>query len=114
MLSGRFSISNSLHRPAVSRSFFWITVTSIFLILSIGNHLAEAQTDQTLKDYTQWALPKAAKARLGKGGINALQFSPDGTKLAVGSNIGVWVYDVKTGKEVSLFPGRVPIPRFFD
>ena len=66
---------------------------------------AEAQTDETLKDYTQWALPKEAKARLGKGGINAMQFSPDGTQLAVGSNIGVWLYDVETGKEISLFAG---------
>ncbi len=84
---------------------FWIIVTSIFLILSIGNHLAEAQTGQTLKDYSQWTLPKEAKARLGKGGISVLQFSPDGTQLAVGGDIGVWLYDVKTGKEISLFPG---------
>ena len=92
--------------PSSSKPFiFWITVTSIFLILSIGNHLAEAQTDQILKDYTQWALPKAAKARLGKGGISVLQFSPDGTHLAAGGDIGVWVYDVRTSKEVSLFPG---------
>ena len=67
--------------------------------------VAEAQTDETLKDYTQWALPKEAKARLGKGGISVLQFSPDGTQLAAGGDIGVWVYDVQTGKEVSLFPG---------
>ena len=84
---------------------FSIIVTFIFLILSIGNHLAEAQTDQTLKDYAKWALPKEAKARLGKGGINVLQFSPDGTKLAAGGDIGVWLYDVQTGKEISLFPG---------
>ena len=43
-------------------------------MLSIGNHLVEAQTDETDKDYTKWELPKAAKARLGKGGINALQY----------------------------------------
>ncbi len=66
---------------------------------------AEAQTDETLKDYTQWALPKEAKARLGKSGINVLQFSPDGTQLAVGSKIGIWLYDVETGKELSLFEG---------
>ena len=65
----------------------------------------ETQTEETVKDWTQWALPKNAKARLGKGGINALQFSPDGTQLAVGSYIGVWLYDVETGKEMSMFPG---------
>ena len=63
------------------------------------------QTEETVKDWTQWELPEKAKARLGKGWINAIQFSPDGTQLAVGSGIGVWLYDVNTGKEISLFPG---------
>ncbi len=67
--------------------------------------IAEAQGDKIVTDYTQWELPEKAKARLGKGWINAIQFSPDGTQLAVGSSIGVWVYDVSTGKEISLFPG---------
>ena len=68
--------------------------------------ISEAQADEIAEDWTKWELPKAAKARLGKGGINAMQFSPDGMLLAVGSNIGIWLYDVKTGKEVSMFPGR--------
>ena len=67
--------------------------------------VAEAQSDDTVKDYSQWELPKEAKARFGKGGINAIQFSPDGTQLAVGTNIGVWLYDVETGEEKSLFTG---------
>ena len=67
--------------------------------------ITEAQADEITEDSTKWHLPIAAKARLGKGGINVMQFSPDGTLLAVGSNIGVWLYDVKTGKEISLFPG---------
>ena len=73
--------------------------------------IAEVQAEETVKDrtpmedWTKWELPKAAKARLGKGGIRAMQFSPDGSQLAVGSNIGVWLYDVQTGKELALFPG---------
>ena len=67
--------------------------------------VAEAQGDNIVEDYTKWELPKAAKARLGKGGIDVMQFSPDGALLAVGSSIGVWLYDVKTGKEISMFPG---------
>ena len=67
--------------------------------------VAEAQSDETDKDYSQWELPKEAKARFGKGGINAIQFSPDGTQLAVGTNIGMWLYDVETGEEKSLFTG---------
>ena len=67
--------------------------------------VAEAHADELFDDYTKWKLPKEAKARLGKGGINVLQFSPDGTQLAVGSNIGIWLYDAKTGKEIDMFPG---------
>ena len=67
--------------------------------------VAEAQADETVDNYSQWELPKAAKTRLGKGGINDMQFSPDGTQLAVGTDIGVWLYDIKTGKELSFFAG---------
>ena len=72
---------------------------------NVSASVAEAQSDEIDKDYSQWELPKEAKARLGKGGINVIQFSPDGTQLAVGSNIGVWLYDVETGEEKSLFTG---------
>ena len=71
----------------------------------VSASVAEAQLDDTVKDYSQWALPKEAKARFGKGGINEIQFSPDGTQLAIGSNIGIWLYDVETGEEKSLFKG---------
>ncbi len=63
------------------------------------------QEDGTVKHYSQWRLPKHARARLGKGRIYVMQFSPDGTQLAVGSAIGIWLYDVHTGKEFHLFPG---------
>ena len=66
---------------------------------------AEVESAETGTDYSKWELPKAAKMRLGKGGINNMQFSPDGTQLAVGNDIGIWLYDVKTGKEIALFPG---------
>lgn len=89
----------------ITRAIATSTIAVALLMLSIGNHPVDGQTDATVKDYAKWELPKVAKARLGKGGINAIQFSPDGSQLAVGSNIGVWLYDVRTGKEVSLFAG---------
>jgi len=67
--------------------------------------VSEAHADEIVDDYTKWQLPEAAKARFGKGGINALQFSPDGTQIAVGSNIGIWIYDIQTGKEIAMFAG---------
>ena len=63
------------------------------------------QEDGTVQHYSQWRLPKHAKARLGKGRVYVMQFSPDGSQLAVGSAIGIWLYDVNTGKEFHLFPG---------
>ena len=52
---------------------------------------------------TKIGLPEGAIARLGKGGINLMRFSPDGTRLAVGTDVGVWLYDVPDGKETALF-----------
>ena len=64
-----------------------------------------ADKKNTMENYPQWNLPQKAEARLGKGGMGAIQFSPDGTQLVVGSGIGVWIYDVETGNEISLLPG---------
>ena len=76
------------------------TVTSLILfILSSSNVLAQ--------DYTQWGLPEGATARLGKGSIREIQFSPDGTRLAVASPIGIWIYDTQTYQEVALFTGHM-------
>ena len=66
----------------------------------------DAQKEETVKDYTQWELPNKAKKRLGKGRIREMQFSPNDKQLAVGTEIGVWMYDVETGQEISLLPGR--------
>lgn len=39
------------------------------------------------QDYPQGNLPEGAKVRLGKGSINDIKFSPDGTRLAVASTL---------------------------
>lgn len=41
-------------------------------------------------------IPDGAIARLGKGRLFDLQYSPDGTRLAVATSAGVWVYDTIT------------------
>ena len=41
-------------------------------------------------DVTTWALPDGAIARLGRGCVHDMAFSPDGEYLAVGSRIGLW------------------------
>ena len=58
------------------------------------------------QDYTQWKLPEGATARFGKGGINEIAYSPDGSRLAVANHIGIWIYDAHTGGEVTLLTGH--------
>ena len=55
---------------------------------------------------SQWHLPEGAKARLGKGTINEIQYSPDGTRLVVAGGIGIWLYDTATHREVALLTGH--------
>ena len=54
------------------------------------------------EDYTRWGLPEGAKARIGKGTFTDMQLSTDGTRLAIASSAGVWLYDVSTGDEIAL------------
>ena len=54
------------------------------------------------QDYTQFSLPEGAIARLGKGKLGQIHFSPDGRVLAVSSSIGIWFHDPQTGKELDL------------
>lgn len=61
------------------------------------------------EDYTRWELPDGAKMRLGKGHIKSYQFSPDNTRLAVMSSIGIWLYDVQTGKALKLLAGHTDV-----
>ena len=46
------------------------------------------------------------KVRFGKGTVNQINYSPDGTKLAVASSIGIWIYDAQTGKQLHLYTGH--------
>lgn len=58
------------------------------------------------QEYTaRWNLPDGAKARLGRGKLNNTIFSPDGSRAALSTSIGIWVYDVHTNETVSLFTG---------
>ena len=65
-----------------------------------------------VQDYTKWHLPEGAKLRLGKGYINDITYSPDSSRLAVASSIGIWIYDAETGEELDLFTGHTgPVER---
>ena len=86
------------HEPMKSTQFSILTVLVIFGLFSLN---AFAQ------NYTQLSLPEGAKARLGKGSISGdIAYSPDGTRLAVASSIGIWLYDTVTDQEVALLTGH--------
>ncbi len=55
-------------------------------------------------DYRMWHLPDGAMARLGKGTLRDIAFSPVGQYLAVASGIGVWIYEVATSRALMLIP----------
>ena len=63
------------------------------------NSVAAAPCSVAGNDVTTWALPEGAVARLGRGGIRDMAFSPDGQYFAVASAIGLWLYELPT-----LFP----------
>ena len=65
-------------------------------------------TTSFAQDFTQWSLPDGARARLGKGKIYDLTYSPDGTRFAVASGAGVWIYDAATPEELSLLSISIP------
>ena len=61
------------------------------------------------QDHIKWSLPTNVKIRIGKGIVRKLKFSPDGTRLAVASSIGTWIYDAYTGKELGLYTGHTSL-----
>ena len=61
------------------------------------------------QDYTQMNLPDGAIARFGKGEIAEIKYSPDGTRLAVASGIGVWIYETSTYQEIDLLTGHAAL-----
>ena len=78
----------------------------LLLILTVLFTIFAVAPNTFAQDYTTWHLPEGAKARLGKGWITEIAYSPDGTRLAVASSIGIWIYDAETGEELDLLSGH--------
>lgn len=54
------------------------------------------------QDYTQIGLPEGAITRFGKGYINDIAYSPDGSRLGIATSIGMWLYDTSTDTPLNL------------
>ena len=76
------------------------------LTLSTSAPVSVAQ----LQDYSKLNLPDGAIVRMGKGSVSyddrGIAFSPDGSRLAVATSIGIWLYDVETFDEIALLTGH--------
>ncbi len=69
-------------------------IACLLIVAFLPNSLAQ--------EYTQWHLPEGAIVRLGKGKIKDVESSPNGTLLAVATDIGIWIYNAHTDAEIAL------------
>ena len=82
-----------------------LTRISLAFIIIISFIIFNVNAD----DFSTWELPEGAVMRLGKSRISGnFAFSPDSTRLAVASEIGIWIYDVQLDKpkELMLLTGH--------
>ena len=86
-----------------------IFVVRFVIILAIAPLTGFTQTHENSIENLQWYLPEGTIARLGKGTVNGITYSPDGTQLVVTSSIGLWVYDAQTYEALTLFTGHTDI-----
>ncbi len=66
------------------------------------NHMQPTSDENYFENY----LPEDAIARFGKGYVFDMQYAPDGSKFAVASTIGIWIYDTQTWEERNLLTGH--------
>ena len=72
----------------------------------VSASVTDAEPKETDVDYSQWQLPEDAKFRLGKSKLHDIKYTPDGNRIAVATDIGIWIYDAQTGKELALLTGH--------
>ena len=82
------------------------TIVSVLSMLFLISTFYLSNTFAQYQSVTQFGLPEGAKARLGKGKISDIAYSPDGTRLAAASRIGIWLYDAETGEALNLLIGH--------
>ena len=73
-----------------------------FLFLFTAIIVSVCSLPSTAQDNPQIGLPENAIARIGKGDLGEVLFSPDGSQLAISTSIGIWFHDPQTGKALEL------------
>ncbi|RME85281.1 MAG: hypothetical protein D6775_03220 [Caldilineae bacterium] len=82
-----------------------LTVLGILLTAACAGVSAAAET----RDAYAGAVPEGAAARLGRGAIRDMAFSPDGALLAIAGETGIYLYRSDTLQEVWLTPGPAAV-----
>ena len=67
------------------------------------NALASEKTNTSEADVAIWELPEGATARFGQGLVETLAFSADGHYLAIGTRVGLYLYEVATMLPLALW-----------
>ena len=80
---------------------FYLSAITYLLLSNLFLSLAYAQ------DSSELDLPKGAIERFGKGWVRDIEFSPDGSQLAVATTTGIWIYNSHTGKQINQFEGHM-------
>lgn len=78
------------------KTFESVIILIVFSLVLWGNYWAEGQI-----------FPDKPFARLGKGTIRQIAYSPDGKLLAVAGSVGIWLYNADSLTEVGLLEGAV-------
>ncbi len=81
-------------RYTVKKATYFLLIQVLVFVFSLSITFGE--------DPSNWHLPDGTIARLGKGNINKIQYSPDGKILAAATDIGIWLYETDTYKEIAL------------
>ena len=81
------------------KNTLYAILTGLFIVLTFATNILA-------QDSPQWHLPDGVKARYGKGTIYDIKYSPDGTKMAVATGIGIWIYEAETADELNLLTGH--------
>ena len=97
MLKREVSIPKIMMRKN-RRTLVFICLT-LFLVLNL-------YLSNTFPQDTGLSLPEGATARLDKGTIEEVTYSPDDTRLAVAGSFGIRLYDAQTGEELDLLIGH--------
>lgn len=79
-----------------------VLMLMVFSIALLSSSFANAQYVPS----SQLGLPEGAIARLSKGGIHDIMYSPEGSQVAATNFGGVWIYDVTSGRELKLLTGQ--------